>query len=125
MNSASLARLKTCHPKLITLILRLDEVYPVHVVCGVRTLEDQKLAFESGNSKLPPGKSKHNIVPSHAVDIVPDPDRSPKTISWADLLPFQIMCYAVEAVAKEQGIKIRLGRDFSFKDWPHVELMDG
>jgi hypothetical protein len=34
------------------------------------------------------------------------------------------MCEHVEEIAKRLGIKIRLGRDFSFKDWPHIELHD-
>jgi len=103
--------------------MRVDEIYPVHVTCGYRNETDQNLAFEQGNSKLKYPESRHNKKPSFAVDIVPDPDRSPKTISWVDLKAFEIMCLAVEAIADEYGIEIRLGRDFSFKDWPHIELV--
>lgn len=123
MNSKSLDRLRECHPDLIKLILRLDEVYPVHVVCGHRGKEDQDKAFAEKKSKLKFPDSKHNKTPSLAVDIVPDPDRDPKTISWIDLKAFEIMCLAVESIADEMNIKIRLGRDFKFKDFPHVELI--
>jgi hypothetical protein len=34
------------------------------------------------------------------------------------------MCDHVERIAKEKGIKVRMGRDFSFKDYPHVELSE-
>jgi peptidoglycan LD-endopeptidase CwlK len=122
MNTASLERLKQCHPDLIKLIMRVDEIYPVHVICGYRNEEDQNRAFAEKRSKLKFPNSKHNKKPSLAVDVVPDPDRNPKTISWVDLKAFQIMTYAIESVADDLGIKIKLGRDFSFKDWPHVEL---
>ena len=125
MNTDSLNRLKSCHPDLIKLIMRLDEIYPVHVTCGYRGKEDQDKAFKEKKSKLKFPDSKHNKTPSLAVDIVPDPDRNPKTISWTDLKPFEIMCLAVESIADEQGLKIRLGRDFKFKDFPHVELVNG
>lgn len=129
MNSASLKKLKECDDKLVRLILSVDEVYPVQVICGSRNKEDQNKAFEEKKSKLQYPKSKHNIGKeagrslSHAVDIVPDPDRNPKTIAWADLKEFDIMLLVVEQKADELGIKVRLGRDFSFKDYPHVELV--
>lgn len=122
MNESSLNRLKECHPDLIKLITRVDQIYPVHVICGHRNKEDQNAAFKSNHSKLEYPNSKHNSFPSLAVDVVPDPDRNPKTISWVDLKAFEIMLLAIEAIAEDQGLKIRLGRDFKFKDWPHVEL---
>ncbi len=124
MNSASLDRLKQCDPRLIKLLLRVDEIYPIHVICGHRSEADQNKAYDENKSKLKFPESKHNKKPSLAVDAVPDPDRSPKTISWTDLDAFEVMCLSIEAIAEDQGIKIRLGRDFSFKDWPHIELRD-
>lgn len=123
MNSDSLVRLNQCHPDLIKIIARVDEIFPVHVICGYRNQVDQDKAFDDKKSKLKFPNSKHNQKPSLAVDIVPDPDRNPKTISWVDLTAFEIMCLAVEAIAEEYNIKIRLGRDFKFKDWPHIELI--
>lgn len=123
MTSESLAKLKTCHPNLVKLMLRVDEIYPIHVICGERGKEEQDKAFEEKKSKLKYPESKHNKRPSLAVDVVPDPDRSAKTISWADLLPFEIMCLAIESAADELDINVRLGRDFDFKDYPHVELI--
>jgi len=123
MNTDSLNRLKQCHPNLIKIMLRVDEIYPIHVVCGFRNEEDQNKAFKEKKSKLKFPESKHNKIPSLAVDIVPDPDRNPKTISWVDLKAFEIMCLAVEAISEEYGIKVRFGKDFSFADWPHFELI--
>lgn len=128
MNSTSLKKLKTCHADLVKLALAVDEVYPIQVICGARSKEDQDKAFAEKKSKLKYPKSKHNVGKeagrelSDALDAVPDPDRNPKTIAWADLKEFEIMCLVFESKAEELGIKIRLGRDFPFKDWPHVEL---
>ena len=103
--------------------MRVDELYPLQVICGYRGKEDQDKAFAEKKSKLKFPESKHNKKPSLAVDIVPDPDRNPKTIAWADLNEFEIMCHTVESCADELDIKIRLGRDFSFVDFPHIELV--
>lgn len=124
MDSKSLSRLKECDKRLQKLILAVDEVFPVSVVCGHRGEEDQNRALAEKKSKLKFPDSKHNKRPSLAVDIVPDPERDGnKTISWADLSAFEVMCLTVESMADKHDIKIRLGRDFSFKDYPHVELI--
>jgi peptidoglycan L-alanyl-D-glutamate endopeptidase CwlK len=120
VNSKSLNRLKECHPDLIRLIMRVDELYPCHVICGYRNEEDQNIAFQGKRSQLKFPNSKHNQKPSLAVDVV---SGNGKTISWSDLKDFEILCLTVEAVAEEMDIKIRLGRDFKFKDYPHIELI--
>jgi peptidoglycan L-alanyl-D-glutamate endopeptidase CwlK len=120
MNTKSMNRLKECHPDLIKLILKVDEIYSVHVICGHRNEADQNKAFDEKKSQLKFPQSKHNKSPSLAVDIVPG---NGKVISWADLNAFEIMCLTVESMAEEYGIKIRLGRDFSFVDFPHIELI--
>jgi peptidoglycan L-alanyl-D-glutamate endopeptidase CwlK len=123
MNQKSLDRLDECHEKLIKLVKRVNEIYPVIVICGHRNKEDQDQCHKEGKSKLEFPNSKHNKKPSMAVDIGPDPDNDPKTISWSDIKQWEIMCLAIEAAADELDIKIRLGRDFKFKDYPHVELV--
>jgi peptidoglycan L-alanyl-D-glutamate endopeptidase CwlK len=120
MNTKSLDRLKECHPDLIKLIMRVDELYPCHVICGHRNEADQNKAFDEKKSQLKFPQSKHNSKPSRAVDVV---SGNGKTIAWSDLKAFEILCLTIEAVAEEMNIKIRLGRDFSFKDWPHCELI--
>jgi len=102
--------------------MAVDEIYPIQCICGERNEKDQNEAFSQKKSKLKYPNSKHNKSPSTAGDFVPDPDRNPKTISWVDLKEFEIMCLAFESFAEKYEIKIKLGRDFSFKDWPHIEL---
>lgn len=123
MDSRSFQKLKECHPDLIKLVMAVDLHYPIQVICGHRNEADQNKAFEEKRSKLKFPESKHNKTPSMAVDCVPDPDQNPKTISWVDLKEFELMCLVFESKADELGIKIRLGRDFHFKDFPHIELV--
>lgn len=123
MNQTSIKKLNTCHPDLIRLASAVDLRYPIQVICGHRNLVEQNEAVARGNSKLMYPMSKHNKIPSRAMDIVPDPDKNPATIDFNDIKEFEKMCKIIEEVAKELGIKVRLGKHFKFKDYPHVELL--
>ncbi len=120
MNSSSLKKLATCHPDIQRLAHAVDEVFKIHCVCGYRDFHDQEVAFRSGKSQLKPGESKHNKKPAMAGDFVPGDGSK---VDWEDIPAFEIMCLTFEQKADELGIKIRLGRDFSFKDYPHFELL--
>jgi peptidoglycan L-alanyl-D-glutamate endopeptidase CwlK len=130
VNKTSLKKLATCHQDLQLLAHAVDKVYPIQVICGERGKEDQEKAFEGGKSKLEFPNSKHNInhekgrFKSHAMDIVPDPDRNPGTLDWGDTDAFETMLLTVEQVADDLDIKIGLGRDFKIRDYPHVELVN-
>lgn len=102
--------------------MAVDAVYPIQVICGHRGKEEQNEAAKNGKSELKWPNSKHNKTPAEALDFVPDPDRNPATISWMDLKEFEIACLVFESKAEELGLKIRLGRDFKAKDFPHIEL---
>ncbi len=129
MDQRSRDRLETCHDDLKRLALAVDEVYPIQVICGARGEKEQNEAFEKGTSKKKFPESKHNInkekgrFKSHALDAVPDPDKNPKTLDWKDINAFAIMCEVFQQKADELGIKIRQGKDFKFRDWPHQELV--
>lgn len=120
MNTKSLNRLKECHPDLIRLIMRVDQIYPCHVICGHRNEADQNKAFSEKKSQLKFPNSKHNSKPSRAVDVV---SGDGKVIDWKDIKAFEVLCLTIESVAEEMEIKIRLGRDFKFRDMPHLELI--
>lgn len=117
-SSRSQERLDTCDPRLKLIMEELIQVMDVTILCGHRNEEDQNKAFASGNSKLQWPNSKHNSFPSKAVDVAPYP------ISWEDIDRFERMCGIIEGIAHSKGIRIRLGRDFSFKDYPHIELFE-
>lgn len=112
----SLKCLKECHPDLQRIAAELIKEMDVSVICGHRNQTNQTKAYLAGNSQLRWPHSKHNSVPSRAMDITPSP------LDWDDIDAFGQMCARVENIAKRLKINIRLGRDFHTRDFPHVEL---
>ena len=111
-------RLKTCHEDLQRLANEAIKIMDIAILDGHRDKQKQQEAYDNGHSKLKWPKSKHNKKPSLALDAAPYP------INWNDIGRFERMCGVFEGLAQQMGIKIRLGRDFSFKDYPHIELID-
>ncbi len=91
-------------------------VKDISVACGHRTKSDQDREFAEGDSKVPWPRSKHNTLPSRAVDVWPYP------VDWTGkgLPAFIALRRAFAAKASELGIRIR---HISW-DWPHHELVD-
>lgn len=110
-----------CHEDLQKIANELIKEMDVTVLCGHRGEKEQNAAFINGKSKLQWPRSKHNKVPSLAIDTAPVKDGK---INWNDIRGFNIMCDKVEEIAKRLGIKIRMGRTFSFKDYVHWEIDD-
>ena len=118
LSTKSQAKLNTCHSDLIRLISEVAKTEKCSVICGHRGKAEQEKAFASGASKARFGQSKHNSKPSLAVDVVPLP------LDWEDIPAFEKLGEKIMAKAKELGIKIRWGRDFTnLKDYPHYELI--
>lgn len=120
-------RLDTCHPDLQAICELVIEHYDFSVLEGHRSGERQNELFRQGKSKLKAGQSKHNSLPSKAVDLAPYP------IDWNDTRRFYFMAGLIKQAAHDIGIKVRLGADWdgdglfsdqSFHDLPHVELME-
>ena len=121
----SLSRLDTAELRLQAIFYRLIETYDCTIVCGHRVAEEQNKAFNSGNSKLQWPDSKHNDLPSRAIDAVPYPTM------WDDTLQFYYMAGMVKQIADDMDIKLRWGGDFNrngnfndeiFLDLGHWEL---
>lgn len=118
--------LEQCDLRLQELFEEVIKHYDCTVTCGFRNEADQNEAFENGRSKLQWPNSKHNKMPSKAVDVVPFP------IDWKDSKRFIHFGGFVLGIAAKMGIKIRWGGDFNqnkmfddrFFDSPHFELID-
>lgn len=69
----SLENFKTLHPDLQKILAELIMIYDFSIIEGHRTLETQQQYFKDGKSKLDgiDKKSKHQSLPSMAVDIMP------------------------------------------------------
>jgi peptidoglycan L-alanyl-D-glutamate endopeptidase CwlK len=101
--------------------------FDLFLVCGHRSKEEQDLVFNRGFSKVKWPNSKHNSLPSEAMDTCPYP------IDWNNLERFRQMYEILNMVAQENGMKIRFGADFNmngnlkddkFVDLPHCELIE-
>ena len=93
---------------------------------GHRNQEDQEEMYEQGRSQLRYPKSKHNSLPSKAVDVAPYP------IDWNDRERFTLFAGFVLGTAETMGVKLRWGGDWnrnwetadnSFDDLVHFELV--
>jgi len=126
--TTSLARLDTCHPDIQLLMYEVIKHIDCSIVCGHRDKEDQDEAVADGKSKAPWPTSKHNSVPSMAVDIMP---WYPGGIRWTDREGMYFFIGMVKGIATQMGIRIRIGIDWDgdndmhdqgFVDGPHIEL---
>jgi peptidoglycan L-alanyl-D-glutamate endopeptidase CwlK len=115
------------HTDLQRVVTEVKKLFPCKVIVGHRNKEDQDKAFNEKKSKLQWPNSKHNTIPSKAMDIVPLP------VDWNDLKRFYYFAGYVMAVAKSLNIKLRWGGDWnsdteikdnSFNDLPHFELVE-
>ena len=122
----SKSRLSTLHPDLVAVLKDVIPHFDFTVVSGHRTQAAQDEAFASGKSKKQWPDSKHNKLPSIAVDVAPWP------IDWTDHLAFARLYGRIEQAAAARGIHIRWGgdwdgdqssRDQSFMDIGHLELV--
>lgn len=129
--SKSLLRLATCHPDLQRLFKRVVQTYDCTVLEGHRNKPRQDKMLELGRSKLRWPRSKHNSLPSEAVDVMPWFMTKPH-VDWEDREAIAKFAGYVLATAEEMGIKIRWGGDWDndnrvgderFSDMPHFEIL--
>lgn len=130
-SNRSKANLATCHSDLQRLFNEVIKFYDCTILCGYRNKEDQNKAYHEGRSTLRYPHSKHNSMPSLAVDVAPYFKDKPH-IRWDDSESFYHFIGYVEAVADQLGINIRSGGDWdedhdfhdqTFFDLVHFELM--
>jgi peptidoglycan L-alanyl-D-glutamate endopeptidase CwlK len=128
LGATSLMRLSTCHDLIKIVILEVSKHIDITVLEGHRNEAAQDLAVAQGRSKTPWPTSKHNLMPSKAIDIAPYP------VDWSDVARFNYLAGFVKGIAAAKGIKIRWGGDWdsdnnlkeeAFKDLPHFEVIDG
>lgn len=107
----------TCHPDLQRLAREAIKLIDFSVICGHRGQADQDLAYENGTSREHWPHSRHNSMPSRAMDLCPVP------LNWKDRASFEAVAVVIKATAVKLGIAIVWGGDFKhFPDLPHFEL---
>lgn len=123
----SLAKLQTCHPALQELLQEAIKQEDFTVLCGHRNENEQEDAVRTKHSTQHWPNSKHNAIPSLAVDIAPYP------VDWQDTARFARLAGYIERIAWEKAIPIRWGGDWNNNgrtkderliDMPHLELVE-
>lgn len=139
LNGISLSRLSLCDGDLVVTLSYVDRIYPFEVICGHRSREEQNVAFLNGKSKVEYPNSKHNFLPSLAVDIAPKVNGKLILANDSTSLNYQKelrqiyhFCGFVLAVFFNKGIKVKWGGDWdsdldiiekNFNDLYHFELI--
>lgn len=118
-SSHSQAALRTVDPALREICLQAIKEYDFSVLCGHRNEHDQNEAYDLGYSKLRFPYSKHNSIPSRAVDLAPYP------ILWADPVRFVELSKIILRIAHEFMIGVEWGGTWAqFPDLPHYQLTE-
>lgn len=114
---SSKRRLATLHPDLQRVLNGAIKIYNFSIICGHRGKKAQNEAFEDDKSTKRWPDSRHNSLPSEAVDIAPWP------IDWNNVEEFFYMAGIVMTVAERLGVELEWGGRFkSIKDCPHFQL---
>lgn len=128
----SKALLHTCNKDIVTIFEWVIKYFDCTVICGHRGEAEQNKAFSEGCSKLKFPKSKHNQIPSNAIDVAPYP------IDFKDkerIIYFAGQVMGIATLLKERGIidhNIKWGGDWDrdtnlknnkFADLVHFEII--
>ena len=106
----------------------LSEVADISLTSGHRGQEEQDNLFDNNKTTVRWPSSKHNTIPSVAVDFQPHPYPSSEEKLWGAL---GYIAGRAMAIAKEEGIYLRWGGDWnqdgdltnqSFDDLFHLEI---
>lgn len=120
-------RLEDVHPKLKLIFNKVITTFDNTIITGHRNKEYQTDVYNRGLSKVVYPYSKHNQLPSMAVDAIPYP------IDWNDKHRIYLFAGYVLATAESLNIKIRWGGDWdmdldlkdqTFNDLIHFELVE-
>lgn len=118
-------KLAGCNYDLQVLFNEVIKKFDCTIIVGHRGKNEQNEYYRTGRSKLQYPNSKHNKIPSEAVDVAPYP------INWNDTKRFYYFAGYVKGIAEKMGINIRFGGDWdsdtevtdqTFNDLVHFEL---
>ena len=125
--SKSLERLEQLDPRLVAVLKEAIKLMDFSVLETHRGQFRQDALYEAEppKTKVRFPNSKHNSLPSLAVDIAPYP------INWEDTERFAYLAGLIRGIALMQGLVVRWGGDWDsdgevldngFDDRPHFEI---
>jgi len=120
-------KLGQCDQRLRDVFDEVIKHFDCTIVTGHRGKADQQAAFDADKSKVRWPDSRHNSIPSQAVDAAPYP------IGWKDRERATYLAGVVMGIAATKGIGLRWGGDWDrdtevadnkFDDLWHFELVE-
>lgn len=126
-STTSKNRLEQCDERLQQLADAVLQIHDCSVLTGHRSENAQNQAYVEGYSTIQWPNSKHNSLPSLAIDLAPFP------IDWKNTKRFYYFAGIVMGVAKQMGLSIRWGGDWdmdndlddsNFLDLVHFEIKE-
>ena len=124
-------KLQQCHLDIQKIFLEVIKRFDCTITCGHRGQVEQDAAYAAGNSKLQYPNSKHNTMPSMAVDAYPFPIKMSDTNRMRYFAGF-VLGTATQLLANgEISHNVRWGGDWdkdtevsdnTFNDLVHFEL---
>ncbi len=130
LSNRSKEQLASCDIRLQKVVNLTLDFMDLVVIDGHREKKEQDEYFKSGKSRLEWPKSKHNVMPSLAIDMAPVRNL---IIPWEEVTLFYYFAGAVISCAKQIGVKLRWGGDWKglhdfkkneFNDLTHFEIRD-
>jgi len=125
--------LNTCDTKIIDIMNEVIKYYNCTILTGHRTKDEQNEKVENKQSEVNWPNSKHNSMPSMAVDVAPWPipkDWGDK--EWKERTKFYELKAIIFFVAASKGYTLRWGGDWdrdydyldnNFDDLVHFEIV--
>ena len=107
----SAIKLAQCDERLQRVFNRVLEIFDHTILCGHRDQDTQEDMFEMGRSQLHWPDSKHNALPSRAVDAIPYP------INWKDREQMTLFAGVVIGTAREMGYTVTSGASLNDNNW--------
>jgi len=126
-SNTSKERLEQCDERLQALAEAVLQIHDCSVLTGHRSENAQNQAYVEGYSTIQWPYSKHNKLPSLAIDLAPFP------IDWKNTKRFYYFAGIVMGVAKQMNLPIRWGGDWdmdndlddsNFLDLVHFEIKE-
>lgn len=106
LSKQSKANLNTCCKELQTIFYTAIDRIDFSVNSGYRGKDEQNKLYADGKTKLLYPYSKHNKIPSQAIDVSPCPIDNDIAQRYIDL------SIVMKKIASEKGINIKWGGDF-------------
>lgn len=134
-SKSSKDKLATCDARLQNILNQVIKYYDCKILDGHRDKKHQDSLFYSvpKRTKVKWPDSKHNKIPSLAVDVAPYPIPYEWGNDWRDRVKFYELKAIIFFIAAQQGTKIRFGGDWDndsdykdnkFNDLVHFEIVE-